>query len=116
MKTSYSESELKEKANEIFEAFPNANKVFATTDGNVFLEKNRAELHAGSKGKVYPFDRPTAAGNADEITYPMNAKNTIKAIKAAEKLEDLEQYKTDERESVIAALAEKTTQLTESAE
>lgn len=116
-KKSYSESELKDKANDVFAQFPNAKKVYATSDGNVFLEVNRANLHAGAKGKVYPFDKPAAASKEDEgQTYPLNAKNTIAAIKAVEKIEDLEQYKTDERTSVIAALTEKTNQLTEPAE
>lgn len=61
MKKTYSESELKEKAAKIFEQYPLAAEAHATSDGNVFLLKNRAQLHAGRKGNVITFKRPEPA-------------------------------------------------------
>lgn len=40
-------------------------ELFAVSDGQVFVDKNRAELHAGEKLKVYPVKR-------DEVEEPKN--------------------------------------------
>ena len=107
MKKSYSEAELKEKASDVFEQFPNAEKAFATADGNVFLERNRAEIHAGPKGQVLEVGRPIKK----EEKVSNKADDLIKAIAEIQKLEDLEQFKTDKRATVIKALEEKTAEL-----
>ena len=116
-KQTYSNEELQQIAKDTFEQFPAANKLFATSDGNCFLNENHAELHAGKDGKVFPFDREPAkpADGKSEEPKGLNAQDTIKAIKAVEKLEDLEPFKADTRASVIKALEDKTKQLTEAA-
>lgn len=109
MKKPYSESELKELAQEVFNQHPVANTVYATVDGNVFLEKNRAEIHAGKKGRVFPFDRPIKKELAKET--PAKADDVIKAIAEATKVEELEAYKADTRKTVIKAVEDKTAEL-----
>ena len=42
----YSKTQLKEKAKEVFNAYPDAKTLHATSDGQFFLEQNRAQLHA----------------------------------------------------------------------
>lgn len=91
--------ELKEKAEEILKEFPTANKVYATVDGNVFLEENRARLHATVKGTVMEFTRePVLVETSGDKPAP--AKEVIEAIKIAETKEDLEAFATDTRKSV----------------
>jgi hypothetical protein len=112
MKKAYSEDELKELANSVFEQYPSATKVFATVDGNVFLEENRANIHAGAKGRVLPFNKPLVKEEkADKKKTPL-ADDQIKAIAEVTKLEDLEVFKTDGRATVVKALQDKTAELT----
>jgi len=42
----YSKTQLKEKAKDIFKSYPDATTLHATSDGQFFLEQNRAQLHA----------------------------------------------------------------------
>ncbi len=42
----YSKTQLKEQATEVFKQYPNTEALYATSDGQFFLEKNRADLHA----------------------------------------------------------------------
>ncbi|MBF6607761.1 MAG: hypothetical protein ITG00_03380, partial [Flavobacterium sp.] len=93
----YTQEELQARANDALKQFPTVNKVYATVDGNVFVDKNRAELHAGPKGRVLPFERTIEVAPRE---YDLNAKDTIAAIKATAKIEDLEAFKSDERKSV----------------
>jgi hypothetical protein len=109
MKKTYTESELKELAKEVFNQFPGKNTVFATLDGNVFLEKNRAEMHAGTKGRVLPFDRPIEKPTVKETL--TKAEDLIKAISEVETIEELEVFKADTRKTVIKAVEEKTAEL-----
>lgn len=99
-KKTYSETELKAKTVAIFERFTTAESVFATTDGNIFLDKNRAELHAG-KGRVIQFDRPVPAPEAKEEP-KMTAKDAIALIETAA-LEDLAAFADDQRKTVQEA-------------
>lgn len=112
MKKTYDESELKEIANSVFEQFPNCDKVFATTDGNTFLNKNRAELHAGPKGKVVTIERPIVAEKKEVKEYAINATKTVEKVKAATTLEELKQFTEDDRKTVIDAVEKKTAELT----
>ena len=41
--------ELKEKAVDVFTAYPTADTVYACEDGNLFLHKNDADLHASER-------------------------------------------------------------------
>lgn len=115
MKT-YSEDELKELAKGVFEQFPNADQVFATVDGNTFLERNRADIHAGAKGRVLVIDRPIAEvvddSKKDKAGTKILADDAIKAIALVETLEGLEPFKADTRSTVIKAVEAKTAELT----
>jgi hypothetical protein len=118
MKT-YSKSELKKKAAEVFQQYPNAKQLHATVDGNIFLDINRAQLH--SKDTIYTFDRPfeeaaptietpkTEAPKKDagtkETKAPerISAEDAIKGIGEAKTLEALEPFAKDKRATVKAA-------------
>jgi lipopolysaccharide export system protein LptA len=67
--------ELKAAAKAALKNYPNAKKVFATLDGNVFLDKNRAELHAG-KSTVIEF---TTADFAKAAINKTSGKSSKKA-------------------------------------
>lgn len=110
MKKTYSESELQELATGVFEQYPTATTVYATVDGNVFLEKNRAEMHAGNKGRVLPLERPIEKEVA-KAAKPAKAEDLIKAIAEVKTMEELEPFKTDTRATVIKAVQEKTAEL-----
>lgn len=111
MKKTYSEEELKESANSVFEQYPNATKVFATVDGNIFLDENRANIHAGAKGRVLPFDKPLVKEEKADATKNPSAADQIKAISEVTKLEDLEPFKADSRATVVKAVQDKTAEL-----
>lgn len=98
----YTEEQLKEKATELFEQFPTATELYATTDGNIFTMQNRARLHAGVKGRVLTIARPLNAEPAAEEAKGLNAADTIKAIAVAT-LEALEAFANDERATVKKA-------------
>lgn len=51
---SHSIKELQEIAQPYFEKY-GVKKLYATADGQVFLNNGRAQMHAG-KGKVYPIN------------------------------------------------------------
>lgn len=115
--------QLQEEANKVFDQFPNAKRVFATADGNVFLQENRANLHAGKKGSVYPFDRPIEKKEDNEVNTEKPAKaklpkadDQIKAIFEAKTLEELEAFKSDERVTVKGALEAKIEELSKPAQ
>lgn len=77
MKTK-SKEELKATAQKVFKQYKKAKKVFATLDGNVFLDKNRAELHAG-KDTVLSFSREDLADKPKEPA--QTAKTKTKQVK-----------------------------------
>jgi len=59
MKTTFSKKELREKAAKVFQE-NTGSVIYATSDGQMFFNKNRAELHANSskeKLAVYDFAR-----------------------------------------------------------
>lgn len=95
--------ELQAKADRVFAEFPKAEKVYATTDGNVFLEENRANLHA-KKGKVIPFDRPLSPEplKEDNKDVKYTAVQAIELIKEAD-LVGLAQFANDTRKTVVEA-------------
>lgn len=112
MKKTLSESELKELAQGVFEQFPNAKEVYATSDGNIFLSENRANLHAGKDGNVYPFKREEKAA----VETQLKAVDAVAKIQAATSMEELEAFKTDERKSVKEAFDKKALELTKPGE
>lgn len=114
MKKTYSEAELKEKANQTFADYPAAKKVYATVDGNIFLQENRANIHVGPKGMVYPFDRPAEAAaeaKGEQAVYPENAVKTVAKVMQAQSLDELEPFKNDERATVQKAVEKRTAEL-----
>ncbi|GIZ09986.1 hypothetical protein [Flavobacterium sp. UMI-01] len=112
MKKVLTEDQLKEKANEVFKQYPKAKQAFATVDGNVFLEKNRAEIHAGKQGTVLTYDRPVPEASESALgNKPAKADDVIKAISEVQTIEELEPFKADIRKSVIKAVEEKTAAL-----
>lgn len=115
MAKTYSKEELQELANETFAQYPNANKVFATVDGNVFLERNRANIHATPKGQVLEFDRPIVSEETKEKNTPkLSADDSIKQIGEITEIEALEPFKADTRKTVVKAVEDKIAELTAS--
>lgn len=123
MKKTFSKKELKDKALKTLEQFPTAQKVFATVDGNIFLERNRAELH--SKDVIYVFDRSLDSEVKSETTKDpsgnknpgkktperISAEDAIKNISEVKSLADLEPYEKDKRATVKAAYETKKEEL-----
>lgn len=102
-----SKEELWERAEEVLAQYKNADKVFATTDGNVFLDENRAQLHAG-KGRVVTFERQVFSDSKKtEDADRMTAKETVKAIAESESIGDLEKFVNDDRKTVKEAYQKK---------
>lgn len=103
-KKTYSEAALQKKAETTLENYPNAEAVFATTDGNIFLDRNRAELHAG-KGRVVEIKRPLPQPEA-AAEPKVTAKDAIALIEEAS-LEDLAAFADDTRKTVQEAVAKR---------
>jgi len=92
----------------------NTDKIFATTDGQYFLDHNRAHLHARSKKKMKVYELEASdlkeqddKGNSE--IHLLNAKTTIAAIKTIQDVEKLNTFLTEEtegknRKSVIEAI------------
>lgn len=107
-----SKEQIEKKVALAFEAYPAAKKIFATRDGNTFLDKNRAELYAGKSGTVYPFDRPKE--ETESVTASQQwptAREAIAAIVSAETTEKLKPFKADERKTVKAAYEKRVKEL-----
>lgn len=122
MKKIHTTEELQEKAKATFEQFPTVTEVYATPDGNIFVQRNHAELHAGTQGRIIPITRPIeteakpkASKAADQQTgkeaETLNATETVKLIKAAKTVEGLKAFEADTRETVVKALAKKRAEL-----
>lgn len=109
-KNTYSEAELKEKAQPVLDAHKQTNEVYATTDGNVFLLKNRAELHAG-EGRVICISRPLQKAESSAPKNEMTAKETIKHIEEAEDFESIARFADDDGKTVQAAYTAKLEEL-----
>ena len=97
-----------------FKKFPTVDTVYATADGNVFIDKNRAAEHAGNKGKYTAYLRKEEAP-ADET--PKTVKELLAEIKEATTVEQLEKYTQDEhRKTVLEAVEKRTAELTKTEE
>ncbi|WP_438710857.1 hypothetical protein ACSTS3_19660 [Aquimarina muelleri] len=89
MKKSYSKSELKEQSKEVFKHYPTAKVAFATTDGQFFLNENRANLHATAEGKVFKIENENVQEKEQALDVIKGNKNAVnssddaKAAKAA---------------------------------
>lgn len=109
MKKTYSKAELEKKAQEVFKNYPKAKKVFATTDAQFFLDQNRANLHAGAKGKVIEVVNDVIEEDTQDTSIkPKSAEALINEAKSIETIEAVEAAKEVEakgknRSTVIAA-------------
>ena len=113
MKKTYSKAELEKKAKDVFKEYPSAKSLFATTDGQFFLDKNRANLHAGAKGNVIEIENEFEAHSksnskdSDSIK-PKSADTLIEEAKTIESIDLVELAKEVEakgknRKTVIEA-------------
>lgn len=101
------EKELKALAESVFESHPEAQVLYATEDGNMFLEKNKSMAYDHNrtvvKGSVLVIARQANAGGSDDSGLPENddaagagaspkpnAKQLAKLMSEAETLEALE--------------------------
>lgn len=103
---------IKNKVDETFKMFPDVDVLYATSDGNVFINKNYAELHANNnKGmNIETFVRP----KEKEVVNikPKSAEQLIKEITEVTSLEDLQNYVPGEtRKTVLKAIEDRTNQL-----
>lgn len=106
------EAKIKENVAKAFENFPETDTVYATSDGQVFLNKNRAELHATPKGKVQTFTRGVSEQEKSTKTNVVpNVKTTVEAIKQVTTLEELKAFESDSRKTVVEALEKRTAEL-----
>lgn len=103
MKTK-SKKNLKERAQEVFKQYDNAEKVFATSDGNVFLDKNRAQLHAG-KGSITTFvrndiEQPVSKSISKSVkkTEEITAKSGLKKVETPQKDDESKSVETRKEE------------------
>ena len=93
--------ELRQESASIFAQFPTASTLYATRDGQFFLDQNRAKLHAG-RGQVVDIHKDeddTEEGQA----IALNAKETAKQIMEVKTIAELEAYANDQRVAVKKA-------------
>ncbi len=83
----YSKTQLKNKATNYFEKHPSVRNVYVTSDGYLFLSKNRAEIHAGKLQTVYEFANE---GNSLTDITTLNLPEASKLIKSLESLDELQ--------------------------
>lgn len=118
MKT-FSKKELNAKAAPVFKEHPNASVLYGTSDGQFFLNKNRAELHASAnKLSVHGIEAPSP--QRGEITKEPEGSMTVDEIRElAEGTADktvLEHLLNDERngknrKTAIAAITDRLEEL-----
>lgn len=107
MSKTFSKKELKVKAEGFLKKNPHVKEVFATVDGQIFLAKNRAQLH--SKDKIYAFyTQPKVDYNVDLLT---KAKDIIAFIEEATSLDAIQPYEKDVRATVKEAYTKKVEEL-----
>lgn len=120
-----SKSEIKKTADKVFKTYPKANEVYATLDGNVFLSKNRAELHASGLSEknntVIPFVREggeTVLEKRNGLPSVSKLKEMLSGISEENELVDLlEQEKNGEdRKTALSAIQERIDELNDPAE
>lgn len=98
----YTDQELEQLAQPTFEQFPDVNEVYATTDGNIFVSENLANLHATSKGKVLAITRKSH--EVVNIPPKQTAAEIIAILENATTLEEIIPYQFDKRATVKAAV------------
>lgn len=83
--------------------------LYANPKGEFFTSQNIGELSlkVGQKLEKFTRTQKVSDDSADEKVYDANAKDTIAKIKASLSIEDLKAFESDDRKSVIEALAKK---------
>lgn len=98
----YTDQELEQLAQTTFEQFPNTNEVYATSDGNIFLSENLANLHATSKGRVL---RITSKKNDVLLSSTeLTAAEIVAVLEQATTLQEIIPYQFDKRATVKTAV------------
>ena len=115
-------SEFKKTADDVFERFPNENKVFVTSDGQAFLNESHAKNHAkknrtGKELKLETFLREDETPPSGDL--PTAAADLITLINDATEIEKVQvildaENKGGKRTTVIAAANAKIAELTKS--
>ncbi|MDR1408264.1 MAG: hypothetical protein LBJ23_09505 [Tannerella sp.] len=105
-------SELKNVAEDVFRRYPAIDRVFATSDGQVFFEKAHAENHASPNKKRGELEIESFLREKKSVGAAKNAKLLIEDIAAAADTEAvtaiLDAERTgDNRKSVIDAAEKK---------
>jgi len=108
-------ADIKKLAIAVLVQNPEVAKAYATSDGQIFLTENAANLHknTNAKGKeleVFEFDNPDAGNDTgsgdDNPVSEMNVKDAKEFIATLEVVEDLEAIaEVDERKGVKDAVA-----------
>lgn len=89
MKKTYSKTDLEKKVDAFFKTHPSALEAHATTDGYFFLNKNRANLHAGPKGNVFTFENENNQDNEADKPKKQSASELINSVAKIEGLDVL---------------------------
>ncbi|MNS03118.1 hypothetical protein D3C72_344460 [compost metagenome] len=79
MKATYSKSELKELAKDHFKSL-GVKRLYATTDGQFFLNEGRCQLHAGSTHTVYAIDNEDPEQAEQVKEKPVSVEELKKAL------------------------------------
>lgn len=117
-----SKSELENKAKVYFKKL-GVSKLYATSDGQLFILESRAKLHAGSGGQVHEMttdERPEVAKDDSANEASVYAKMSVKELKEAIAdldLETLHKVLADEvqkqnRKSAVELIENKIAELT----
>lgn len=83
----YGKSQLAERAKAYFGKYPTVKTVYATSDGYLFLTKNRAENWAGKTQTVYEFENE---GHPTIDVLSLNVAEATALIKSLENIEELQ--------------------------
>lgn len=107
-------AELQREAQKYFEKY-GVNKLYATTDGQIFLLESRAILHAG-KGKVHTIEKEEEVAETSEAQKRLTAKEITAFLAVATDVEVVRQMLNDEvgsanRKSVVSAIEKRLEEL-----
>ena len=96
MKKTYSKAELVTKSKLVFKDYPAAEKLHATLDGQFFLDKNRAALHAGKTGSVIDIenDFETVEDSKDKETITLKTASADQLIAGVKKFTNIDLIET----------------------
>lgn len=96
---------LNETVKEFFGFYPKHDTLFATEDGNVFLERNAAENHAReAKIKMIPVTRAEVFGEEEEVIPPVKPKDADDVSdESGDGGEDLESEASEVQKAEVAA-------------